>query len=71
MHTVKYRGYTSLVCIMNIETNMIKLLGVSKIHGNSKMTIPKELRDHLNIEDGDFLKFTLENGKVNVKKVEP
>ena len=35
------------------------------------MTIPKELRDHLNIEDGDFLKFTLENGKVNVKKVEP
>ncbi len=50
---------------------MSRVLGVVKVHANNKITIPKELREHLEIEDGTYVKFTLEGDKVIVKRLEP
>ena len=49
---------------------MTKLLGVSKMHANNKMTVPKELREHLKICDGDYVKFILEGDKIVMKKLQ-
>jgi len=49
---------------------MTKLLGVSKMHANNKMTVPKELREHLKIHDGNYVKFILEGEKGVMKKLQ-
>ena len=50
---------------------MTRVLGVAKIHANNKLTIPKELREFLDIQDGSYVKFILEADKVVVKRLEP
>lgn len=50
---------------------MTRVLGVAKVHANNKLTIPGEVRDELEVADGDYLKFVLEGEKVVVRKVQP
>jgi AbrB family looped-hinge helix DNA binding protein len=56
---------------LDYKDPMVKVLGVAKIHANNKMTVPKDLREHLSLSDGDYVKFTLDGNNVVVRKVEP
>ena len=60
--------YSSLVdiCIYNE-----KVLGDSRILKGGRVTIPKKVREKLNIKDDDFLTYLLtKNGFVKIKKLE-
>ncbi|MCK5015743.1 MAG: AbrB/MazE/SpoVT family DNA-binding domain-containing protein [Candidatus Peribacteraceae bacterium] len=50
---------------------MTKVLGVAKVHASNKITIPKDLREQLDVKDGNYIKFILEDNRIVVKKLEP
>jgi AbrB family looped-hinge helix DNA binding protein len=48
-----------------------KVLGDSRILKGGRVTIPKKVREKLNVKDGDFLHYLLtKNGYVKIKKLE-
>jgi len=50
---------------------MSEILGVSLVHSNGRVTLPKYVRERLNVKDGDLVYFYIdEEGKVVVKKSE-
>ena len=44
---------------------------VSRISAKGQVTIPKEVREILNLEPGDMVAYELRNGTVTLKRVEP
>lgn len=44
---------------------------VSRISAKGQVTIPKEIREILNLEPGDIVAYELRNGTVTLKRVEP
>lgn len=49
---------------------MEKLVKYSKVVGNGKITIPKEMRDRLDIKDGDMLYVGMIGSIVTLKKIQ-
>ncbi|OGD70160.1 hypothetical protein A3I18_02285 [Candidatus Campbellbacteria bacterium RIFCSPLOWO2_02_FULL_35_11] len=41
-----------------------------KIQSRGTITIPKELRESLNLKEGDFLDANLKNGKITIEPIE-
>jgi len=48
---------------------MDKILGTAKIRHKGEITIPKEVREFLQLQNGDEISLIWEKGKVTVKKV--
>jgi len=48
---------------------MKKILGHTKIRDRWICTIPKEVREYLDIKIGDELSLTYEHGEITIKKV--
>jgi AbrB family looped-hinge helix DNA binding protein len=46
-------------------------MNVSKLSAKGQVTIPKEVREKLGIEPGDWIAYELENGTVTLRRVEP
>lgn len=44
---------------------------MSKISSKGQTTIPQEVRESLQAKPGDLLQYTLENGKVIIRKFTP
>jgi len=40
----------------------------AKVTGKGQVTLPKEIRDHLNLESGQTVRFILESGRVVVER---
>jgi AbrB family looped-hinge helix DNA binding protein len=50
----------------------MEILGVSKVHNKGKVTLPKEVRKKLEVEDGDLVYFYVdERGRIVVEKSRP
>ena len=47
---------------------MEKILGLSKLSSKNQITIPKDVRETLNLQVGDRVVFILKNGEVTIKK---
>jgi len=43
---------------------------VRKLTRNNQVTVPKTVRNELDLEEGDYVEFEIEEGKVLVKKFE-
>lgn len=46
----------------------MKHLGTSKVTGKSSITVPKPVRETLNISKGDLVVFVMLNGQIVVKR---
>ena len=46
-------------------------MNVSKLSAKGQVTIPKEVREKLGIEPGDWIAYEFENGTVTLRRVEP
>jgi len=47
---------------------LMEILGVAKVHGNGRIQLPKQVRERLKVEDGDYVYFYVEKGKIVVEK---
>jgi len=45
-----------------------KILAVSKLYQRGKTQVPSEVRQILNVKDGDKLVWVIENGKIIVER---
>ncbi len=53
------------------DEGMAKVLGVSKVTRKYQVTIPKIVREKLEITENDLIIFIEENGKITIKKTTP
>ena len=50
---------------------MPRVLGTAKILKKGLITIPKQVREQFNLQEGDIILFISEDGKLIIKKAEP
>lgn len=45
-----------------------KVIGMAKVHGNGRIQVPRRVRELLGVEDGDFVLFIMEGGRVYLSR---
>jgi antitoxin component of MazEF toxin-antitoxin module len=55
---------------MQENGKLIDITRTSKRGSSLRITLPKEVSEHLSISEGEFLGFYLENGRIQIKKIE-
>lgn len=50
---------------------MEKVLGTAKVRKNGQLTIPKDVVNTLEIQDGDYVSIVKNDSKVYIKKIVP
>jgi len=49
---------------------MEKILGISKLTSKGQITIPKNVRELLNLKPGDIIVFVEKNGEITIRRSE-